>query len=150
MQPTEAASTPFPTYQTGQRVNLFDAVLAQLGEGSEATVHPGCVIGLVDPTRMATIALIGAKYCESDGRQEVTDLGNSSQFFRADGGIVCLVAKATRVPIEKLSLVAVQAGLPTSKLGVVDEPQMAICRPDPLMPAHSPLFPVAGGQVVQH
>ncbi len=127
-------------------VRLFDNVLVTL-PGDTPSSHAGIVLGL--PTEGAlTVGLLGAGYCESDGRKEAHEQGRAAQFFRADAGherqqLVVMVAKATKVALNDVALIA-QAP-ESSGRGVVDDPAEAICSPEPLAPATTPFpFPRGG------
>lgn len=123
-----------PTYPTGQPVNLFDSVLAQTGDADQPP-NPGIVIGFPSDNH-ATVAFVGARYCESDGRKEATDLGQSATFFRGDQGILCVELTELTLDVKRLTLVAASGndtwGGSPLKRGVIDAPSMAICSPEPL------------------
>ena len=127
-------------YSTGQPVNLFDAILAQLDKEQ----IPGIVLGFASDSHV-NVALFGGRYCESDGRKEATELGRNAQFFRADNGIVCLETTELTLEISKLTLTVPWGGPATGKRGVTDAPSIAVCSPEPLTKTAG--FPQTAGAV---
>jgi hypothetical protein len=109
-------------------MQLFDAVLAQLGDDPKM-LHPGVIIGFPSDSN-ATVALLNARYCETDGRKEATDLGDTATFYRADAGIVVLETQSITIEAKLLTLSNAWNGPQTTKRGVIANPLNALCSPE--------------------
>jgi hypothetical protein len=136
---------PPNNYATGETMKLFDSILAQLGDDPKA-LHPGVVIGFPSDNH-ATVALLGARYCETDGRKEATELGETATFFRADTGIIVIEEQAVVMETKLLKLSVPWAGPQTTKRGVITNPSSAICSPERLSKGASSTGGPAGGSV---